>query len=90
MADPDLVDDLRKLVEQLRNANRSARNGANRADRANDGLKTTRRDAQAGAYKDAAARLASVLRRHTAGEPSAPRGGCCCSTVERSGKGLRT
>jgi hypothetical protein len=59
-----LEDDLRRLAQQLRNANRSARNGANRADRDNDVLKVARRDGQAGAYKDSASRLRSVLHRH--------------------------
>ena len=59
-----LEDDLRRLAQQLRNANRSARSSANRAERAADPLKVARRDGQAGAYKDAASRLLSVLHRH--------------------------
>lgn len=54
---------LRRLVAQLENANRSARNSANTADRDGDPVNAARHRGAAAAYADAGKRLDRLLRR---------------------------
>lgn len=63
MSDGDLVDELRRLVERLRNRNRADRNGRNRADRDGDPMRAAYLHGRAEGYADAGRKVEAVLRR---------------------------